>query len=155
LAALLPVLLLILQHSNSARMWPPNPQAEVRQKHDNFLFPISPKKSIKMNVGQEDSSYLVKLGSLERPLSEVPERFTVPKLWQARWYFFYDTLMQPSELGKILQLPETPILRPAFVKSYTLATYQQSKVLVDEGPISNVVNGDATESFRGQSVVWK
>jgi hypothetical protein len=96
-----------------------------------------------MNVGQEDSPYLVKLGSLERPLSEVPERFTVPKPWQARWYFFYDTLMQPSELSKILQLPETPLLRPAFVKSYTLATYQQSKVLLDEGPISNVVSGMA------------
>ena len=96
-----------------------------------------------MNVGQEDSSYLVKLGSLERPLSEVPERFTVPKPWQARWYFFYDTLMQPSELRKTLQLPETPTLRPAFVKSYSLATYRQSKVLVDEGPMSNVVSGMA------------
>jgi hypothetical protein len=79
-------------------------------------------KSIKM-------SYLVKLASLEKPLSEVPERFTVPKPWQAHWYFFYDTLMQHSELSKILQLPETPILRPAFVKSYTLATYPQSSLM--------------------------
>jgi hypothetical protein len=98
-----------------------------------------------MRTGKDNSTYLSKLASVDGTSFYVPERFTIPKTWEPHWFFFYDTLMQPSQLAEILELPETPRPRPASVRSYTLASLRESKatVLLDEGGISSVVSGMA------------
>lgn len=53
-------------------------------------------------------------------------------------YFFYGTLMDPSILMEILNLMETPILRPAKIIVYSSKIWGQYPALVD-GPQDSVV----------------
>lgn len=46
-------------------------------------------------------------------------------------YFFYGTLQDPSMLKEILDLPSTPVLRPAHMVGYALKLWGQYPALVD------------------------
>ncbi|KXJ87327.1 hypothetical protein Micbo1qcDRAFT_167686 [Microdochium bolleyi] len=51
-----------------------------------------------------------------------------------KWYFFYGTLTNPDMLKHILDLEETPVLRPAVLIGYALTNWGQYKALVNGEP---------------------
>lgn len=61
----------------------------------------------------------------EAPLAQEPYR--------PIYYFFYGTLTQPKVLSHILDLHEEPVLRPAKITGYELASWGQYPALVDGG----------------------
>lgn len=61
-----------------------------------------------------------------------------------QYCFFYGTLMDPSTLARILQLPEPPILRPAKVIGYHVKLWGPYPALL-RGPQSHPVDGLAYE----------
>lgn len=74
---------------------------------------------------------------LERPASPPLPPPTGPK-----WYFFYGTLTNPKQLQHILGLASVPVLRPATVYGYELATWGEYKALIN-GKTGQTVDGFA------------
>lgn len=91
----------------------------------------------------QKSSYLSKLSGAN--LSEIPPEAFVTRPLNPKWYFFYGTLTNPSQLTQVLRLDEPPPMYPAIVKSYTLASYKSYKVLLDVGTSADVVRGVAVQ----------
>ncbi|KAI0549190.1 hypothetical protein F4679DRAFT_584766 [Xylaria curta] len=60
------------------------------------------------------------------------------------WYFFYGTLTKPEILKHILDLQEEPLLRPAKIIGYKLASWGQHRALAD-GESGDEVSGFAYE----------
>ncbi|TRX96985.1 hypothetical protein FHL15_002291 [Xylaria flabelliformis] len=88
------------------------------------------------------------LPSLEAAGSNFVDTATyVPKLDEPikpEWYFFYGTLAKPDILKHILDLQEEPLLRPAKIIGYKLASWGQYRALIDGEP-SEEVSGFAYE----------
>lgn len=59
-------------------------------------------------------------------------------------YFFYGTLMDPSFLSEVLNLPQKPTIRPAELIGYSLKLWGQYPALVN-GPTGAVVEGMVCE----------
>ena len=75
-------------------------------------------------------------------LTRRPETPPRPPQFEPTFYFFYGTLKDPKMLSHILDLTESPELRPAQIVSYALANWSDYKTLID-GPTENVVEGCA------------
>ncbi|RDW75403.1 hypothetical protein BP6252_06545 [Coleophoma cylindrospora] len=74
--------------------------------------------------------------------SAVQDRQLDPYRYVPKPCFFYGSLTDPAKLQEVLQLPSTPVLRPARVKSYKIMLWGQSPTLVD-GPRDSYVDGMA------------
>jgi len=74
-----------------------------------------------------------------------------------KWFFFYDTLLDPAQLEKVLQLgnedQETentaPVTRPASIAGYSSTMHYSYPTLVEGPSAESVVRGVAFEVTRG------
>ncbi|KAL9612605.1 MAG: hypothetical protein Q9167_002811 [Letrouitia subvulpina] len=64
------------------------------------------------------------------------------RVWKPRYYFFYGKLTNASVIGRSLGLANPPVVYPAFVRGYSVATLGQWKALLN-GPADSVANGVA------------
>lgn len=64
--------------------------------------------------------------------------------FQKEYYFFYGTLMDPSTLARVLQLPSRPQLYPAKIVGFSCKLWGPYPAVVD-GPTGAIVHGMAYE----------
>ncbi|PYI00257.1 hypothetical protein BO78DRAFT_330498, partial [Aspergillus sclerotiicarbonarius CBS 121057] len=80
-----------------------------------------------------------------KPTSTSPEQpWPVVTFDKDRYYFFYGTLMDPSTLARVLQLPEAPKMHPARILGYHTKSWGSWPALLD-GPGLHAVEGVACE----------
>lgn len=64
--------------------------------------------------------------------------------FRREYYFFYGTLMDPSTLARVLQLPARPQLYPAKIVGYSCKLWGPYPAVMD-GPTGAIVHGMAYE----------
>jgi len=74
----------------------------------------------------------------------IAHRIQPPPTFHPQFYFFYGSLMDPSQLARVLRLREPPVTRPASIVGYSCKMWGPYPALID-GPPGAIVQGVALE----------
>ena len=85
---------------------------------------------------------MLKFAALEKMENTYFESF---ELNPPKFFFFYDTLIDPNQLASVLGDTEGPVTRPALIEGYSCKMYGSNPSLIDGPSPESIVHGMALE----------